>query len=133
MTPTENLYYALGEIAYTIAFADGKVQREEMDRFSEIVNSGLQAGKPAYDISGIVFELLRKERHDVDTTYEWAMRELNNNSHYLTPEMKQAFLDTIKAVSEAFPPVGIKEKNLLENFKRDIAPLKGDPAYYSKK
>ena len=85
MTPTENLYYALGEIAYTIAFADGKVQREEMDRFSEIVKNGLQSGTPSYDISAIVFELLRRERHDVDTTYEWAMRELNNNSHYLTP------------------------------------------------
>ena len=133
MTPTENLYYALGEIAYTIAFADGKVQREEMDRFSEIVKSGLQSGTNSYDIAGIVFELLRKERHDADTTYEWAMREFNNNSHYLSPEMKQSFLDTLDAVSKAFPPVTSKEEALLESFKRDIALLKGDPAYYARK
>ena len=132
MSPTENLYYALGEIAYTIAFADGKVQREEMERFEEIVKNGLQDGHPSYDISGIVFELLRKERHDVDTAYEWAIRELKNNSHYLSPEMKQAFITTMDAVSEAFPPVTVKESTLLANFKKDMALLNGDPTFYRK-
>jgi len=132
MTPTENLYYALGEIAYTIAFADGKVQQEEMDRFSELVKNGLLRGNLSYDISGIVFELLRKERQDADTTYEWAIHELKLNSHYLTPTMKQAFIDTINAVSEAFPPVTVREQTFLRKFKEEIEPLKGDSAYYDR-
>lgn len=132
MTPTENLYYALGEIAYTIAFADGKVQQEEMDRFSEIVRNGLNKGKLSYDLSGIVFELLRKERQDADTAYEWAMHELKLNSHYLSPDMKEAFIYTVDAVSEAFPPITDRERVFLKKFKEEFALLKGDAAYYAR-
>src|SRR6185436_16813027 len=36
MSPIENLYYAMGELAYSVASADGRVQPEERKKFSDI-------------------------------------------------------------------------------------------------
>ena len=37
MNSTENLHYAIGELAYAVACADGIVQKEERQKFHDIV------------------------------------------------------------------------------------------------
>ena len=129
MTPLENLHYALGELAYAIAFADGEVQTEEQSKFTEFIQSQL-AGNPYVDIAGIIFKLLERKKGNSETAYDWAMNEVRLNSHYLSPELKNRFITILEKVAEAFPPVTKSEKDLLNRFKSDIAPLHGDPVYY---
>src|SRR5689334_4058273 len=129
--PTENLHYALGELAFAVARADGAVQQEEKKRFQQIINDQLKKQNYQYDISHIVFQLMNKEKPDTKTTYEWAMNVIRVNSHYLSPKMKETFLAVMEAIAEAYPPVTIEEKKVIDLFKKDIAPLEGDPVFYS--
>ena len=44
-TPIQNLHYAIGQLAYCIARVDGKVQKEEREKFHDIVVSELEDDK----------------------------------------------------------------------------------------
>lgn len=132
MTPLENLHYAIGELAYAVARADGKVQKEEQKKFHAIVEAELRCKDYNFDVSDIIFQLMERDKFDSETTYKWAMKEIQTNSHYLSPELKKTFINVMEKVAKAYPPVSAKEKDLIERFKTDIAPLHGDPVYYSK-
>lgn len=131
MTPLQNLHYALGEIAYAVASVDGKVQKEERQRFHDIMNAETSGHDLDFDFSDIIFTILDKDKQSAETTYNWAMDQIKLNSHYLSPALKESFLKIIDQIAEAFPPVTDSEKGLIARFKKDLEPLKGDPAYYN--
>ncbi len=130
MSPKENLYYAIGELAYAIARSDGKVQPAERKKLHDILIKNLgRQGETG--ISEIIFTLMDKKEHfDSETTYNWAIQEIRTNSHYLSPQMKTSFLTILEQVAEAFPPVSVEEQGYINRFKKDIAPLEGDPIFY---
>ena len=132
MTPIENLHYAIGELAYAVARADGSVQKEERKKFHDIVASELRCKDYAFDVSDIIFQMMDKDKTDSSSTYKWAMDEIKLNSHYLSPELKKTFIRVMEKVARAFPPVTDKEQDLINKFKRDIASIHGDPVYYEK-
>ena len=70
---------------------------------------------------------------DSSTVYDWAMKEIRTNSHYLSPELKQKFLLVMDRVASAYPPITNDESSIINRFKNDIAGIHGDPVYYNKK
>jgi hypothetical protein len=52
------------------------------------------------------------------------------NSHYLSPALKQTFVRVVEKVAKAFASTTEKELAIIENFKKEIDPLHGDPIYY---
>jgi hypothetical protein len=48
------------------------------------------------------------------------MKEIELNKHHLSAQMINAFKEILTRVAEAFPPVTIDEKELLNRFKTDI-------------
>jgi len=134
MTPQQNLHNAIGELAYAIARADGTIQKEERKKFQDIVAAELECNDNDFDVSDIIFQLLEKDKFiDSKTAYDWAIKEIKVNSHYLSPDLKATFIRVIEKVANAFPPVTTEEQSILEQFKKDIAPLNGDPVYYQAK
>ncbi|MFY9308331.1 MAG: TerB family tellurite resistance protein [Bacteroidia bacterium] len=133
MTSLESLHYAMGELAYCMARIDGVVQKEERQKFFEIVKAELDVHHSDFDISKIIFQIMEKDKMSAETTYEWAMKEIKLNSHYLSPELKQSYITIMEKIAEAYPPVTPEESNILERFKKDIEPLHGDPIFYEKK
>lgn len=132
MTPLESLHCAIGEIAYAIAIADGTVQKEELQKFQSIVAAELRCKDYNFDIADIVFQVINKDKYvDASTAYEWAIKEIKLNSHYLSPQLKATFIKVIEKIALAFPPVTKEESDILEKFKKDIEPLHGDPVFYS--
>jgi hypothetical protein len=131
MTSLENLHYGIGQAAYAMARIDGKVQREERQKFHDIVAGELGNGHPDFNISKIIFTVLDEEKMDAETAYAWAMKDIRLNSHYLSPELKLTALRIVEKIAQAFPPVNDEERSLLHRFRADIAPLQGDPVYYS--
>lgn len=133
MTPEQNLHNAIGELAYAIARADGTIQKEERKKFHDIVAAELRCKDYDFDVADIIFQVLEKDKFiDSKTAYNWAMKEIRTNSHYLSPELKATFIKVIEKVAKSFPPVTKEETSLLEQFKNDIAPIHGDPVYYNK-
>lgn len=132
MNPVENLHYAIGQLAYAVAFADGKVQREERERFQSIVVNELKGKDYGFNVSDIVFQILDKDKVDSSTIYDWAMKEIRTNSHYLSPELKEKFLSVMEKVAAAYPPVSKDENSIISRFVKDIAGINGDPVFYNK-
>jgi len=131
MRPKETLHYAIGQLAYAVARADGQVQKEERQRFASIVAAELRLNDQDFNIADIIFEVLDKDRFiNTRDAYDWAMKEIRQNSQYLSPELKHTFIRVMEKVAEAYPPVTIDELRVLERFKKDIEDIHGDPAYY---
>lgn len=132
MTPTENLHYAIGQLAYSIAKADGQVQKEEREKFAKIVAAELRMHDPTFDVSDIIFKVIEDEKIiSAKDAYNWAMKQIQTNSHYLSPKLKETFIKVMEKVAKAYPPVTIDEMEILERFRKDIAPIIGDPVYYN--
>ncbi len=132
MSPNDSLHYAIGLIAYCMAAADGTVQLEEKQKLKNIVDAELSCKDDAFQVTDIVFQMMDKKHVDRETTYNWALHEIKNNSHYLSPEIKATFMGVIQKMSTAFPPVTPEEIALYERFAAEIEPLQGDPIYYKK-
>ena len=131
MDSLQNLHYAIGLMAYTVAFADKKIQKEEREKFHAIVEAELRCKDYDFDVSDIIFQMLEKDKTDAVTSYNWAMNEIKNNSHYLSPELKRTFITVMEKVANAFPPVTFEENRILEKFKKEIVPINGDPVFYA--
>jgi uncharacterized tellurite resistance protein B-like protein len=129
MTPIERLYYALGELAYAIAKADGKIQREEKEKLHGILEAEFRAHQLNFDVSEIIFSILGKDGTDSKTAYANAMRELKLNSQYVSEQLKLHFIGVIKKVAEAFPPVTKDERGIIDDFIYEVKSIKGDPVF----
>lgn len=133
MDSIQNLHYAIGELAYAVAAADGGLQKEEKEKFHAIVEAELRCHDYDFNVSDIIFQILSKEKSNAKTVYDWAMKEIRINSHYLSPQLKETFIKVMEKVAKAYPPVTVDEQSLIEKFKVDIEPLHGDPVYYEQK
>lgn len=131
MTAVENLYFAIGELAYAVASADGAIQKHERQKFHNIVVKELNNNNFNINVSDIIFKMLDKEKSSSKDSYNWAMHQIKINSHYLSPQLKETFMHVIAQIAEAYPPVTDTENVLLERFKTEIADINGDPVYYS--
>ncbi|MBA3666078.1 MAG: TerB family tellurite resistance protein [Bacteroidetes bacterium] len=130
MTSIESLYYAIGEMAYAIAKVDGPVQREERERFHKLVSEELQHGEYLFDISDIIFQILDKEKASAQMAYEFAMKQIRLNSHYVSPEIKDKFIRVMKKVAEAYAPISAEEQKMMDRFNAEIKSIKGDPVFF---
>lgn len=120
MTGIQNLYFALGEMVYAIAKADGDVQKEEKEELHKIVSQEIKNNNIDFDYSEIIFTIMGKDNADVDTSYDWAIKEMKVNSHYLDTDLKEKFISIARKVAEAFPPITNSERRLLERFENDL-------------
>lgn len=133
MSPIENLHFAIGQLAFAVAFSDGKVQKEEREKFQNIVVQELRNKDYSFDVSDIVFQVMEKDKMNSDTVYDWAIKEIKTNSHYLSPELKAKFIIVMEKVAHAYPPVTENEASIITRFKKDLAGIHGDPVFYEKK
>lgn len=132
MTSKENLHTAIGELAYAIARADGNIQKEEKVKFKDLVQAQIKSGNAFFDVTDIMFQVIEKDKFvSATTAYEWAIKEIRQNSHYLSPDLKDTFIRILEAVAKAYPPVTASEAALIDRFKKDIEPIEGDPVYYN--
>jgi uncharacterized tellurite resistance protein B-like protein len=121
MTPTENLYYALGELAYAIAKADGRIQKDELNKLHGILESELKIAEDSLSVADIIFYIMNKDQVDAETAYTNAMNQVRMYSHYLTPEIKLSFLRVAEKVAKAFPPTLVSEQNMIARLRKDIS------------
>lgn len=120
MTPSENIYMATGELAYAIAKADGKIQREEKEKFEQILQDEFKDRIGTSNHADIIFQILQKEKLSSEDAYRAALNELNTNSHYLSAEMKEHIVHVIERVAKAFPSKIHEETMMIKKFIVDV-------------
>ncbi len=133
MNQIENLHMAIGQLAFAVAFADGKVQKSEREKFHGIVTEELSNQDYSFDVSDVIFQIMEKDKMDSNTVYDWAIKEIKTNGNYLSPTLKQKFITVMERVAAAYPPITSSESSIITRFKKDIEAIHGDPIYYGKK
>lgn len=132
MTSLENLHYAIGQLAYTVATADGYIQPQERQKFHDIIAAELRCKDYDFNVTDIIFRIMEKDKLDPETSYNWAMNEIKLNSHYLSPALKKSFIAVMEKIAKAYSVVTDDERNIIERFKKEIEPINGDPVFYEK-
>ena len=133
MDSRQNLYYAFGQIAYALAAADGTIQKEEKQKLHELITAGMKDHQLEFDFSETIFLLLSKEHTELETAYNWGIRQFKLSSQYFSEKMKSDFTTVLEKIAEAFPPSTLDEKELIARFRKDIAGIKGDPVFTGEK
>ena len=123
MDAKQQLYYALGQLAYAVAKADGQIQKEEKELLHKIVTDEVEKNSYDFDIADIIFHILQKDKKDFETTYNWAIHSMKLGKHHFSEEMKDQFLHIIKKVAKAFPPISMEESEIIDRFSRDLKTL----------
>ena len=121
----ELIYYALGEMAYAVAKADGKVQVEERDKIHRIVMEETAHHNLDFDLAEIIFHILNKDDTDTKTSYDWAMAEFERHKQHLTKDLAIDFVAVVEKVALAFDSYTNKEKELVERFRKELGGLVG--------
>ena len=120
MEAKQRLFYALGQLAYAVARADGKVQAEEEKKLHEIISAAAKKEDIDYDFAETIFQILDRDHVDSIRSYEWAMNEIRACSEFLSHPLKEKFLRIIEAVGQAYPPITEEEKKLIQNASKDL-------------
>ena len=113
MQGIEKVYYALGELAYLVAEADGKVQQPEIDKLHALVVNQVKKHNPSFEYSDIIFHVLNDEKPNLDTIYKLAIKELKEAKYFLTPEVKELIISVLTSIAEAYGKVTLHEKEII--------------------
>ena len=120
MEGKENLYYALGQLAYAVAMADGAIQHDEKEKLQAIVAEGIKHHEVDYNIAQIIFSVLDREKMDLETSYNWAIKDFKKYKIFLNDQIKADFIKVLEDVAESFESVSKEEKSIINRFKKDI-------------
>ncbi len=125
MDAIQKLYYALGELAYVMAKADGKIQNEEKEKLHDLVIGSTSEHSIDFDYSEIIFQVLEKENMDSKTTYEMAMDKFKKLSYFFKDDegMKERFLNTLQQIADAYPEESPDEEAWMVRIRKDFDAL----------
>lgn len=124
MDAKQSLFYGIGQIAYAVAQADGKVQREEREKLHAFLSEEIKKIDDDFNYTDIIFQLLDKEHIDYATSYKWGIDSMKLGSHKLTNQLRWEFLELLCKVAEAYPPSTNKEMEIITAFTHDLRKMK---------
>lgn len=129
MDSKQQLYSALGQVAYAIAMADGEAQIEEKEKFHQIITEAAQKYDKDFDFADVMFQLMDQDHMDVETAYDWAIKQFKLGSNRLTDELKNNIIKILIDVAKAYPPVEIEEMDILERIQKDLDEIQDNLTY----
>lgn len=124
MDAKQSLFYGLGQVAYAVAQADGKVQREEREKLHKFLKEEINRIDADFDYTDIIFQLLDKEHIDFETSYKWGIDSMKLGSHKLTSQLRWEFVDLLCKVAESYPPTSKNEMEIISRFLQDLRKMK---------
>lgn len=118
MDSKEILYYGFGQVVYSLALQDGKVQKEEFNSLSEIVKKAQNLNIIELDITSIIFQLHKSESvFSAEESFELGLKNMNLGDNHLTKSRLESFVVILESIASAFPPKTQDESSLIERFK----------------
>lgn len=112
------LVQALAELAYSIALADGKLEEQEKNAFSEIIDSEL--GKSAGSAKNRFALLEERISPNIEQSYKFAMFAIKTNKKEFSPDLEQKFINVIERIAKSVEGLRKEEMDLIDRFKTDI-------------
>lgn len=114
MNASQKIYYALGELAYLVAMADGELQNSEIRKLHEIVIKEIKLHNASFEYSDIIFNVLSQEKPNLELIYRLAIEELSSASDFVTPELKTQIISVLTNIAEAYQGINPKQQELID-------------------
>lgn len=118
----KELCRAIAEMAYTVALADNEVQKEEIEAFKRIIQTSL--GEYAW-IATSRFELLEKEKPEIEKIYYKTLYQIKRYRDNITPEIRDTFMLIIAHVAEAYEGTTQGEVFVINRLKEEVKQIIG--------
>jgi uncharacterized tellurite resistance protein B-like protein len=115
MTPKEKLFYAFGQMAYSLSKADGLVQNDEKNTFKALLEAEFE-NQSDINFSEIIFQIFEQDKKDMNSACNEAVEAMSKYKLWLTHEMKMKFLKIMRYIAVASPPLTEAEKTVLKKF-----------------
>ena len=118
----KKFYRELGKLIYAIAKADGTIQQEEVDMFREALRKRLKPLEASLDDFGVdaafytelQFEAMLDESTKIDEAFDSFMNYFEENKSQISPEMKNATIQIINDIAEAYQGIISEEQALID-------------------
>ncbi len=108
----EEVYQAFGELIYAVAIADGEVQKEEIDKLQELLETHDWAKEIKWS-----FDYETEKKTDVEEAYSKA---LSTMVEYGPFEDYPFLFEALEEVAEAFDGIVVEERVLIDRFKSEL-------------
>jgi len=112
MVCIEDVYHAFGELMYAVALADGEIQQEEIIRFNKIIEKHQFAHKIKWS-----FFHEQEENTPLKVALEKALKTLTTYGPF---EDLPFLFKALEEIALAFNGIVIEERNLIDNFRKDL-------------
>lgn len=120
MNATQKIYYALGQLAYLVALADGKVQESEIRALHKLVINEIKKHNTNFEYSDIIFNVLNEEKLNPDLIYEFAINELKEASEFITESIKNEILSVLTNIASSYDNVSDEELKVIRNVEEEL-------------
>lgn len=125
---SKQFYKELGRLLYAIASSDDRVRAQEREAMHKIVLKELSHIEHHYDSSGMnhafytgfTFEELEKEHTPAFSAFNSFISFFRENRAFIDARMKQAIVDAVVRVADAYRHVNRRESKLVEAVKREV-------------
>ena len=105
MDAKELIYYGFGQIIFSLALSDGKIQHEEIESLNSILEKAHRAKLIEMDVAGIIFKLQNSENtFSAHESYNMGIKNIKLGDNHLTPQLLKNFTIILNSIAEAFPP-----------------------------
>jgi len=122
----QNIYVAMGSLAYAIAKADGVIQEEEKQLIKRLAQEELLRDEEL-DTNWIddIFNRLETDKISVEDAYNYAIDVLKANKfeYDFYDSTKQKCIKFMEKTAFSFGGISHNEQSIIEQFKRDVTVL----------
>jgi uncharacterized tellurite resistance protein B-like protein len=118
MSTNVQLEKALAGLAYSIAYADGKLQESEWEAFDEVVASEL--GAASVSVKNKFLLLGERASPNIEQTYREAMFVIKENKEQFDKQLQHRFIKVLEHIANSVKGLREEEHNLIDRFKNDI-------------
>jgi uncharacterized tellurite resistance protein B-like protein len=112
------LVQALAELAYSIALADGELEKKEKDAFNKIVD--LELGESALSAKNRFAILEERITPDIEHSYKYAMFAIKLNKKDFDDDLQRKYINVIERIADSGKGHRNREKYLISRFMREI-------------
>lgn len=118
----QNIFKAMGSLAYAMAIADGTIQEEEKETIRRLALQEFELSDIDNAWITTMFDELQERDISLDEAYEYALDvlEANRYSFEFDEPMKRKCLKFIERTAEAFNGMDYSERAVMARLKNDL-------------
>jgi hypothetical protein len=125
MDAKEMIYYGFGQVIFSLALSDGKIQREEIESLNKILEMAHKDNLIEMDVAGIIFKLQNSENtFTAQESFDMGIKNIKLGDNHLTSRLLKNFITILNSIAEAFPPKTNEELSIVNRFENSFKYIK---------